>query len=48
MEYIVVAFDESTRKFMHRYVNASSNKEAISDFERHYDNCTVVNFIELE
>jgi hypothetical protein len=47
MNYIVVAFDEYRRKFMHRYFNASSKSEAISDFERHYEDCTVVNIIEL-
>ena len=48
MEYLVVAFDESTRTFIHRfYVNSTSKFEAISDFERHYENCTVVNVIEL-
>ena len=49
MEYIVVAFDESTRKFIHRYVNANgtSKSAVINDFERNYENCTVVNLIEL-
>ena len=47
MEYIVVAFDEYTRKFMHRYANSTSKSEAISDFERHHEDCTVVNIIEL-
>lgn len=47
MEYFVVAFDESTRKFIHRYVNSTSKNEAISSFERKYENCTVVNVIEL-
>ena len=47
MEYFVVAFDESTRKFIHRYVNVLSKSEAISDFEKNYENCTVVNVIEL-
>ena len=47
MEYFVVAFDESTRKFIHRYVNSTSKSEAISDIERNYEDCTVVNVIEL-
>ena len=47
MEYFVVAFDEYTRKFIHRYVNSTSKSEAISDFERNYVDCTVVNIIEL-
>ena len=47
MEYFVVAFDESTRKFIHRYFNSTSKSEAIIDFERNYEDCTVVNIIEL-
>ena len=47
MEYFVVAFDESTRKFMHRYVNSDSKFDAINSFERNYEDCTVVNVIEL-
>lgn len=47
MEYFVVAFDESTRRFIHRYVNSTSKSEVISDFERNYEDCTVVNVIEL-
>lgn len=47
MEYIVVAFDESTRKFIHRYVNSTSKGNAISNFEGDYKDCTVVNVIEL-
>jgi len=47
MEYIVVAFDESTRKFIHRYSNSTSKTVAINDFERNYEDCTVVNIIEL-
>lgn len=47
MEYFVIAFDESTRRFMHHYVNSTSKSEAISDFERNYEDCTVVNIIEL-
>lgn len=47
MEYIIVAFDESTRRFIHRYVNSTSKMVAINDFERHYEDCTVVNIIEL-
>lgn len=47
MEYIVVAFDKSTREFIHRYVNNTSKFEAISSFERTYEGCTVVNIIEL-
>jgi len=34
MEYLVVAFDESSRRFMHRYVNSTSKSEAISNFEK--------------
>jgi len=45
--FFVVAFDESTRKFIHHYVNSTSKTKAISDFERKYENCTVVNVIEL-
>lgn len=47
MEYIVVAFDESARKFIHRYVNSTSKSEAINYFERKYVDCTVVNVIEV-
>ena len=47
MEYFVVAFDESKRKFIHRYVNSDSKFDAISSFERNYEDCTVVNVIEL-
>jgi len=45
MEYIVVAFDESTRKFMHRYVNSNSKIQAMLDFEEKYEDCTVINVI---
>ena len=47
MEYFIVAFDNSTRKFIRRYANSTSKSEAISDFERDYEDCTVVNIIEL-
>lgn len=47
MEYIVVAFDESARKFIHHCVNNTSKFRAINSFERSYENCTVVNIIEL-
>ena len=47
MEYIVVAFDESTRKFMHRYFNSANKSEAINEFERKYEDCTVVNIIDV-
>lgn len=47
MEYFVVAFDESTRKFIHHYVNSTSKRVAINDFERKYEDCTVVNVVEI-
>lgn len=31
----------------HAIVNSTSKNEAISDFERNYEDCTVVNVIEL-
>ncbi len=47
MNYLVVAFNNSTQKFMHHYSNCTSKKQAIIDFESHYENYTVVNVIEL-
>lgn len=47
MEYFVVAFDESRRKFIHRYFNSTSKFQAILEFEEKYEDCTVVNVIEL-
>lgn len=47
MVYFVVAFDESTRKFISHYVDSTSKSKAINYFERKYENCTVVNVIEL-
>jgi hypothetical protein len=47
MVYLVVAFDESTRKFMNRCFRRTSKSEAINDFERAYEDCTVINVIEL-
>jgi len=46
-EYCVIAFNESTRKFIRRYIDANSKSRAMDDFERYYENCTVVNIIEL-
>ncbi len=47
MEYFIVAFSESSREFMHRCISSTSKIEAINDFERDYEDCTVVNIIEL-
>lgn len=46
-EYFIIAFDESTRKFIRRYATNTNKIEAINDFEWRYTNCTIVNIIEL-